>query len=161
MSSSSSCYLTHFTGDLSVIAHGEVGLAPHEDEGGLVRLNVSPGFLQPDRDVLEALHVAHVVSQDPAHAVAVIGLGDGAEPLLTRGVPQLQLNSGPALQSHQAGEEVHAHCRVTDLRKLSIGEIPARYCNDVMSCLDWIRLIFYLNNELFPTVLSPIRIKRN
>ena len=140
MSSSSSFYLSHFTRDLSVVAYGEVGLAAHEDEGGLVRLDVPPGLLQPDRDVLEALHVAHVVRQDPAHAVAVVRLGDGAEPLLARGVPQLQLHPGPALQSHQAGEEVHAHCRVTDLRKLSVGEIPARYCNDVMSCLDWIRM---------------------
>ena len=122
-----------------MISNGEVSFAAHEYEGGLVRLDVPPGLLQPDRDVLEALHVAHVVCQDPAHAVAVVGLGDGAKPLLARCVPQLQLHPSPALQSHQAGEEVHAHCRVTDLRKLSVGEIPARYCNDVMSSLDWIR----------------------
>ena len=115
-----------------MISHGEVSLAAHEYEGGLVRLDVPPRLLQPDRDVLEALHVAHVVGQDPAHAVAVVGLGDGAEPLLARRVPQLQLHPGAAREVHQAGEEVHAHCRVTDLSKLAIRKIPTTHQNYVV-----------------------------
>lgn len=108
-----------------MISNGEVSFAAHEYEGCLVRLDVPPGLLQPDRDVLEALHVAHVVGEDPAHAVAVVGLGDRAEPLLAGRVPQLQLHPGAAVEVHEAGKKVHAHCRVTNLSKLSIGEIPA------------------------------------
>ena len=59
--------LSLLAGDLPVVAHGEVRLAAHEDEGCLVRLNVPPRLLQPHRDVLETVHVAHVVRQHPAH----------------------------------------------------------------------------------------------
>ena len=49
----------------------------------------------PVLDVVEALLVGDVVHQHDAHGAAVVGRGDGPEPLLSRRVPNLQLDLLP------------------------------------------------------------------
>ena len=46
----------------------------------------------PVLDVVEALLVGDVVDEHDAHRPAVVGRGDGAEPLLPGGVPDLKLD---------------------------------------------------------------------
>ena len=49
----------------------------------------------PVLDVVEALLIGDVVHQHDAHGAAVVGRGDGPEPLLSRRVPNLQLDLLP------------------------------------------------------------------
>ena len=50
-------------------------------------------LLEPVLDVSEGLLVGAVVDQDDAHGSLVVGLRDGAEPLLASSVPHLQLHA--------------------------------------------------------------------
>ena len=59
--------------------------------GGGVLLDVA----DPVLDVVEALLVGDVVDEHDAHGPAVVGRGDGAEPLLAGRVPDLQLDLLP------------------------------------------------------------------
>ena len=116
--------LSLFLRNFPVVPHRQVRLATYEDEGCLVRFNALLGLVEPGGDVLEAVHVADVVGEDGPDTVPIIRLGDGTEPLLARGVPQLKFYPGPILQSHKSGEKVHANCWITDFRKFSIRKIP-------------------------------------
>ena len=59
-------------------------------------LHVGAGVLlnvpDPVLDVVEALLVGDVVDEHDAHRPAVVGRGDGAEPLLPGSVPDLKLD---------------------------------------------------------------------
>ena len=46
-------------------------------------------------DVVEGLFVGDVIDEHDSHGPAVVGSGDGAEPLLASGVPNLQLDLFP------------------------------------------------------------------
>ena len=81
--------LSLFLRNFPVVPHRQVRLATYEDEGCLVRFNALLGLVEPGGDVLEAVHVADVVGEDGPDTVPIIRLGDGTEPLLARGVPQL------------------------------------------------------------------------
>jgi len=61
-------------------------------------------FSQKTRTV-EALLIRHVVHQQDTHGASVVSGGDGAEALLTRGVPYLQLNA-LAVQLNRADLEI-------------------------------------------------------
>ena len=65
----------------------------------------------PVLDVVEALLVGDVVDQHDAHGAAVVGGGDGAEPLLASCVPDLQLDLLP-IQLYCANLEVNS-CKGT------------------------------------------------
>lgn len=47
-------------------------------------------YLEPLLDVVEGLLVRDVIDHDDAVGAPVVGGGDGPEPLLTRGVPNLR-----------------------------------------------------------------------
>lgn len=44
------------------------------------------------------------------------------EPLLTRGIPDLELDAFSGFDLHQTGEEIHPHRRVRNLGKAALGE---------------------------------------
>ena len=67
----------------------------------------------PVLDVVEALLVGDVVDQHDAHGAAVVGGGDGAEPLLASCVPDLQLDLLP-IQLYCANLEVNS-CKGTSV----------------------------------------------
>ena len=78
--------------NLSSVVH--VALVPEDH-----LLHISAGVLldvpDPVLDVVKALLVGDVVDEHDAHGAAVVGRGDGAEPLLPRRVPYLQLDLLP------------------------------------------------------------------
>ena len=49
----------------------------------------------PVLDVVETLLVGNIIDKHDAHGPAVVGRGDGPEPLLSRRVPNLQLDLLP------------------------------------------------------------------
>ena len=49
----------------------------------------------PVLDIVEGFFIGDIVDQHDAHGPTVIGRGDGAEPLLSRRVPYLQLDLLP------------------------------------------------------------------
>lgn len=49
--------------------------------------SVAVNFLQPLLDVVEGVHVGDIVDNADAVGTAVVGRGDGAETLLTGGIP--------------------------------------------------------------------------
>jgi hypothetical protein len=53
-----------------------------------MKLNLTDPIL----DILEAFILCAIVSQNDTHGSLIVCLGDGAEPLLTGCVPNLQLN---------------------------------------------------------------------
>ncbi len=48
---------------------------------------VAVDLLQPLLDVVEAVHIGHIVDDADAVGTAVVGRGDGAEPFLAGGIP--------------------------------------------------------------------------
>ena len=97
-----------------------VVLVPDErDVDALARVLLDVGH--PVADVLEAPPVGDVVRQENAHRAAVIRAGDGPEPLLARGVPDLQLHA-LALQVHGLDLEVDADGGDERRRELVVGE---------------------------------------
>ena len=89
---------------LSPVVH--VTLIP---KNHLLHICTSVLFNVPDPvlDVVEALLVGDVVDQHDAHGAAVVGGGDGAEPLLASCVPDLQLDLLP-IQLYCANLEVNS-----------------------------------------------------
>ena len=56
------------------------------------RLSVGIDLLEPVLDVIEGSHLCDIVHEQYAHGAFVIRLGDCTESLLTRGVPNLELD---------------------------------------------------------------------
>eukprot|EP00303_Exanthemachrysis_gayraliae_P009107 CAMPEP_0206003608 /NCGR_PEP_ID=MMETSP1464-20131121/3468_1 /ASSEMBLY_ACC=CAM_ASM_001124 /TAXON_ID=119497 /ORGANISM="Exanthemachrysis gayraliae, Strain RCC1523" /LENGTH=533 /DNA_ID=CAMNT_0053376987 /DNA_START=147 /DNA_END=1744 /DNA_ORIENTATION=+ len=99
---------------------GEVALVAHEELVDVLR-SVPVNLVQPRLDVLEGLRVGHVVHHDDAVGTAVVAARDGAEALLARGVPDLQLD-GLAVELDGADLKVHADGRDVRLRVSVVGE---------------------------------------
>ena len=57
-----------------------------------IRARVLFNIPDPVLDVVEALLVGDVVDEHDAHRPAIVGSGDGAEPLLPSSVPDLKLD---------------------------------------------------------------------
>jgi hypothetical protein len=88
---------------LIVITH----LVAHQQLVDVLR-RVSVNLVQPLLHAEEGLHVCHVVHDDDAMRVAVVGGRDGVEPLLACSVPDLQLDCLP-VEVDGADLEVHAN----------------------------------------------------
>ena len=56
---------------------------------------VAVDLLQPLLDVVERIHVRHIVDHTDAVGAAVVRRGDGSETLLARGIPLLYLSAFP------------------------------------------------------------------
>lgn len=70
----------------------EVRFISNEEEQRVL-LGVLFDFAHPELGyVVEALLVSHIEDQEDGLAAPVVGAGDGAEPLLARGVPDLELD---------------------------------------------------------------------
>ena len=76
------------------------------DQDPVDHLAVLVDLVQPALHVGEALAAGDVVDDDDAVRAAVVGAGDGAEALLARRVPDLQLHLLP-MQLDCANLEVH------------------------------------------------------
>jgi hypothetical protein len=118
---------------------GEVALVADEEEDGVL-LGVGLDLVHPElADVVEAEGVGEVEDEEDALAAAVVGAGDGPEPLLPRSVPDLELDvlainlDGLEAEVHPDGcqvvlgelvlDEAHqdgglAHARVADDHRL-------------------------------------------
>ena len=98
-------------GELLADLHGylvvvPVDLVAHEDPEDLGR-GVLLDLPQPVGAAVEGGLVGDVVDEDEGVGGAVVGLGDRAEPLLARRVPDLQLDLLP-VDLHRLDHEVHA-----------------------------------------------------
>ncbi len=60
---------------------------------------IAVNLLQPLLDVVERVHVRHIVDDADAVGTAVVGRGDGAEAFLAGGIPLLRLASSISLSS--------------------------------------------------------------
>ena len=72
---------------------GQVGLVADEDHD-YVGVGVLPDGLHPLADALEARPAGHIVDQERAHGVAVVGARHGPEAFLAGCVPNLRLDVG-------------------------------------------------------------------
>jgi hypothetical protein len=86
--------------------HLQVALVAHEQLVDVLA-RVAVDLVQPLLDVGEGVPVGDVVDDDDAVGAAVVGRGDGAEALLPRRVPDLQLD-GLGLQLDGADFLLHA-----------------------------------------------------
>ena len=62
----------------------------------------------PILDILEAFLLGAIVSENDAHGPLIVGLRDGAEPLLAGCVPNLQLNV-LAIDLHSLDLEINSY----------------------------------------------------
>ena len=62
----------------------------------------------PILDILETFLLGAIVSENDAHGALIVGLRDGAEPLLARCVPNLQLNV-LAIDLHSLDLEINSY----------------------------------------------------
>jgi hypothetical protein len=69
----------------------QIALVAHQQLVHVVG-GVSVDLVQPLLDVVERIHVGHVVHNNDAVRATVVRAGDSAEPLLTGSIPDLQLN---------------------------------------------------------------------
>eukprot|EP00632_Arachnochrysis_sp_CCMP2950_P005168 CAMPEP_0185700974 /NCGR_PEP_ID=MMETSP1164-20130828/8228_1 /TAXON_ID=1104430 /ORGANISM="Chrysoreinhardia sp, Strain CCMP2950" /LENGTH=465 /DNA_ID=CAMNT_0028367945 /DNA_START=337 /DNA_END=1731 /DNA_ORIENTATION=+ len=96
---------------------GEVALVAHEKLLHVLA-RVAVDLVEPLLDVVERLEVRHVEDDDDAVRAAVVRRRDRPEPLLTRGVPDLQLDrlalelDRPDLEVHPDGRDVRLGVRV-------------------------------------------------
>jgi len=67
-----------------------------EDHPFHVLIGVLVNVPQPLSDIIKGLGVGNVVDQHDTHGTTVVTSGDGVEPLLTRGVPDLQFDFLPS-----------------------------------------------------------------
>lgn len=88
-----------------------------------MRLDLSLGLLQPVAGVLERVVVGRVVEEERAHRVAIVGARYGAEALLARRVPDLQLDAHARLDLDDARVEVDAHRWVRVVAELAVAEV--------------------------------------
>lgn len=62
----------------------------------------------PIAHIIEGPLIGHIIDEEDAHGTPIVGIGDGAEALLSRRIPNLQLDA-LALQFHGANLEVNAN----------------------------------------------------
>ena len=63
---------------------------------------VAVDFLQPLLDIVERVHIGHIIDDADAMGTAVVGGSDGAESLLASRVPLSHVSAGSSKYRHQA-----------------------------------------------------------
>jgi len=69
------------------------------------------------RLTLERLIIRHVIDEEDAHSTAIVRSGDGAEPLLTGGIPDLQLDA-LAIKFDRLDLEINAVTGIIESRRV-------------------------------------------
>mmetsp|Transcript_1403 Transcript_1403/g.2447 ORF Transcript_1403/g.2447 Transcript_1403/m.2447 type:complete len:228 (+) Transcript_1403:759-1442(+) len=99
----------------------QVGLIPYEHDGD-VRVCVLACILEPRRQALEGLPPCDVVHEQRTGGAAIVRPCDGAKGLLSRGVPNLQLD-GLGVDLHHFRPEFHANGQIVHGLETSVREL--------------------------------------
>ena len=90
-----------------------------------VALAVLPGLLEPPRQVLEGVPPCYVVDQEGTGGPSVVRPRDGAEGLLSRGVPDLQLHL-LVVDAYHPSPKLDADRQVVDRLESLVGELQEK-----------------------------------
>jgi len=90
-----------------------------------VALAVLPSLLEPPRQVLEGVPPCYVVDEEGTGGPSVVRSSDGAERLLPRGIPNLQLHL-LVVDGYHPSSELNADGQVVDRLESLVGELQEK-----------------------------------